>query len=605
MARPDQDLKKLFVRLKRAGKYFTQPRSAWLVTIVSVIIMSLTEPLVPALLKPLLDEGFQGGKIQIWLVPLCILGLFGIRGLSGFIGQVTLAKVANLGLFELRKTMFTRLQDAHPSLFRLQTSSALGNTLVYEVQSGAYMMVNAILSVTRDSLALTALIGYLLYLNWKLSLIVAFLFPSVAWLMKVATKRLFKLTTSNQKATDELAYVVEENALAYREIRLYGAQQSQINRFGQLGKTLERLAMKSTVSSSALTPLTQMISAIALSAVISIALMQSSKTGITVGGFAAFVTGMLMLVAPIKHLSEVAGPITRGLAALERGLDLIENTPVETGGTHCSLRSKGAIVLKDVSVQYRDDAPAALTNISLCIEPGETVALVGASGSGKTTLANLLPRILDTNSGEVLLDGVNVRDWDLKNLRLQFAMVSQNVIVLNDTLAANVALGQAIDNARVKECLISANLGAYLESLPEQENTVVGHNASQLSGGQRQRLAIARALYKDAPILILDEATSALDNESESMVQRALIRLQKDRTTLVIAHRLSTIEHAQRIMVMESGRITESGTHRDLLNKDGAYAALFKLGRFGNMASNSVSSNSMMLDSSTNEVRSG
>jgi subfamily B ATP-binding cassette protein MsbA len=550
--------------------------------------MSLTEPLVPALLKPLLDEGFQGGQIQIWLVPLCILGLFGIRGVCAFTGQVTLAKVANLGLYELRKTMFTRLQDAHPSLFRLQTSSALGNTLVYEVQSGAYMMVNSILSVTRDSLTLMALIGYLLYLNWKLSLIVAFLFPSVAWLMKAATKRLFKLTTSNQQATDELAYVVEENALAFREIRLYGAQRSQIDRFGKLGETLERLAMKSTVASSALTPLTQMMSAVALSAVISIALMQSSQTGTTVGGFAAFVTAMLMLVAPIKHLSEVAGPITRGLAALERGLDLIENTPVETGGTHTSPRAQGSIVLKDVSVQYREDTDAALKNITLHIHPGETVALVGASGSGKTTLANLLPRILDANSGEVLLDGVNVRDWELRNLRLHFAMVSQNVIVLNDTLAANVALGQAIDNARVKECLISANLGAYLESLPEQENTVVGHNASQLSGGQRQRLALARALYKDAPILILDEATSALDNESESMVQNALTRLQKGRTTLVIAHRLSTIEHAQRIIVMDAGRITESGTHRELLDKDGAYAALFKLGSFGGHVSSTL-----------------
>jgi subfamily B ATP-binding cassette protein MsbA len=577
------DYSNLLKRLKRAGKYFANPKSAWIATVTSVIIMSLTEPLVPALLKPLLDEGFQGGQIQIWLVPVCILGLFGIRGVCAFTGQVTLAKVANLGLYGLRKAMFARLQDAHPSLFRLQTSSALGNTLVYEVQSGAYMMVNSILSVTRDSLTLIALIGYLLYLNWKLSLIVAFLFPSVAWLMKAMTKRLFKLTTSNQQATDELAYVVEENALAFREIRLYGAQQSQIDRFVKLGETLERLAMKSTVASSALTPLTQMMSAIALSGVISIALLQSTQAGTTVGGFAAFVTAMLMLIAPIKHLSEVAGPITRGLAALERGIDLIENTPIETGGSHSTLRAKGDLVLSNVTVQYAVDLDPALKDISLTIEAGETVALVGSSGSGKTTLASLLPRILDVNSGSVFLDGVNVREWDLINLRSQFAMVSQNVIVLNDTLAKNVALGQVVDNQRVRECLISANLQSYLESLPDQENTVVGHNASQLSGGQRQRLAIARALYKDAPILILDEATSALDNESESMVQSALSRLQSGRTTIVIAHRLSTIEHAQRILVMDHGRIIESGTHKELLDKSGAYAALFKLGNFGQL----------------------
>ena len=278
---------------------------------------------------------------------------------------------------------------------------------------------------------------------------------------------------------------------------------------------------------------------------------------------------------------EVAGPITRGLAALERGIDLIENTPVETGGHFTSSRATGELVLSEVTVQYQADVAPALNQISLTIHPGETIALVGSSGSGKTTLASLLPRILDVNSGEVKLDGVNVKDWDLVNLRKQFAMVSQNVIVLNDTLAKNVALGQEVNNERVRECLISANLGAFLESLPEQENTVVGHNASQLSGGQRQRLALARALYKDAPILILDEATSALDNESESLVQSALTRLQKDRTTIVIAHRLSTIEHAKRILVMDSGRIIESGTHRELLDKSGAYAALFKLGNFG------------------------
>ena len=575
------DYSQLLTRLKRAGKYFVKPKSAWALTIASTVVMSITEPLVPALLKPLLDEGFQGGSIQIWLVPVCILGLFGIRGLCAFTGQVMLAKVANLGLYGLRKSMFTRLQNAHPSLFRLQTSSALGNTLVYEVQNGAYMMVNSILSVTRDSLTILALIGYLLFLNWKLSLIVAFLFPSIAWLMKAMSKRLFNLTTSNQKATDELAYVVEENVLAFREIRLYGAQQSQIDRFVKLGETLERLAMKSTVSSSALTPLTQMMSAVALSAVISIALLQSTHTGTTVGGFAAFVTAMLMLIAPIKHLSEVAGPITRGLAALERGIDLIENTEIEKGGDFKSTRARGDLVLSNVTVQYQTDVAPAINQISLRIQPGETIALVGSSGSGKTTLASLFPRILDANSGEVLLDGVNVKDWDLNNLRQHFAMVSQNVIVLNDTLAKNVALGQEVDNKRVRDCLVSANLGAFLESLPEQENTVVGHNASQLSGGQRQRLALARALYKDAPILILDEATSALDNESESLVQSALVRLEEGRTTIVIAHRLSTIEHATRILVMDAGRIIESGTHRELLDKGGAYSALFKLGDFG------------------------
>ena len=297
----------------------------------------------------------------------------------------------------------------------------------------------------------------------------------------------------------------------------------------------------------------------------------------TVGGFASFVTAMLMLVAPIKHLSEVAGPLTRGLAALERGLELIESTAVESGGSFRLQRAQGRLTFQQVGVQYQADLPWALKNINLEVQPGETVALVGSSGSGKTSLVNLLPRFVEWTEGDVQLDGVSLRDWHLHDLREQFAMVSQNVVVLNDSLACNVALGQEPDRAKVLACLEAANLGAYLASLPNHIDTMVGHNASSMSGGQRQRLAIARALYKDAPVLILDEATSALDNESERLVQDALQTLQQGKTTLVIAHRLSTIESADRIVVMSHGQIVETGTHASLLALDGAYAAMFKL----------------------------
>jgi subfamily B ATP-binding cassette protein MsbA len=323
--------------------------------------------------------------------------------------------------------------------------------------------------------------------------------------------------------------------------------------------------------------MTQILSAIALSGVISVALLQSHQTNMTVGGFAAFVTAMLMLVAPIKHLSEITGPLTRGLAALERGFELIENIPTETGGSHTSEKARGHIVFDDLSVRYKDDLPWALQHINLEIEPGETIALVGTSGAGKTTLANVLIRFVEATQGKTLLDGVAVQDWDLFSLRQQFALVSQNVVVLNDSLAANVALGQKPDEQRVIECLKAAHLSDYLATLPQHIHTLVGHNASTMSGGQRQRLAIARALYKDAPVLILDEATSALDNESERLVQDALQSLQKNRTTLVIAHRLTTIEKADRIIVMEHGRIVEQGTHQQLLQAQGAYAAMFKL----------------------------
>ena len=568
-------------RLRRAGRYFTQPWQAWLATLASVLILSLSEPLIPAMLKPLLDRGFQQGALSVWAVPAALLLLFGVRGLCAFTSQVALARVANRGLYQLRLAMFERLLDAHPRLYRQHNASALSNTLVYEVQNGANLMVNSILSATRDSLTLIALVGYLMYLNWRLCLVIALLLPAVAWVMKLVTRRLYRLTRSNQQATDDLAYVVEENALAHREIRLQGAQSEQYTRFGELGKALDRLAMKSTVASSALTPLTQMMAATALAAVISIALLQSQNSGTTVGEFAAFVTAMLMLIAPIKHLSEIASPITRGLAAIERGLDLIEATPTETSGTHQADRIQGTIAFQQVVVAFDDQVTPALDHIDLTIGAGESVALVGSSGAGKTTLVNLLPRFVDPTQGHVRVDGVDVRDWDLLHLRSHIAMVSQNVIVLNDTLARNVALGQAVDRERVIQCLCAAHLNEYLSSLPQGIDTVVGHNASLLSGGQRQRLAIARALYKDAHILILDEATSALDNESERMVQEALQELRRGRTTLVIAHRLSTIEHVDRIVVMEGGRIVETGSHAELMDRQGAYAALFKLGALG------------------------
>jgi ATP-binding cassette, subfamily B, bacterial MsbA len=568
-------------RLRRVSRYFTQPLTAWVATVVSVIVVSLTEPLVPALLKPLLDKGFQQNGLALWTIPVALIGLFGVRGLCAFTGQVALAKVANFGLMKLRIAMFERLLDAHPKLYREQNASSLGNTLVYEVQSGAYLLVNSLLSVARDSLTLVALIGYLLFLNWKLSLIVALLLPSVALLMKTVSQRLYGLTKRNQDATDSLAYVVEENALAYREIRLQGAQTHQLERFSSLSQSLNRLAMKATTAGSALTPLTQLMSAAALSAVISVALIQSNDTGTTVGEFAAFVTAMLMLVAPIKHLSEIASAVTRGLAAIERGIELIEHTDCENNGRYQpASKAQGRITFEQIKVQYSDDAKAALKDINLHIQAGESVAFVGSSGAGKTTLVNLLPRFVDVTSGVVKLDDVDIAQWNLHALRQQIAMVSQNVVVLNDTLAQNVSLGQVLDEQRVIDCLKAAYLGDYLQELDEGIHTVVGHNASQLSGGQRQRLAIARALYKDAPILILDEATSALDNESERAVQLALAELQKGRTTLIIAHRLSTIEHVDRIVVMDAGQIVEQGDHRGLLARQGVYAGLFALGEF-------------------------
>ncbi|MGB4115784.1 MAG: lipid A export permease/ATP-binding protein MsbA [Polaromonas sp.] len=576
---PARDGKKsVWQRMRRVWPYFSQSRGAWAVAISATIVASATEPFIPAMLKPLLDRGFQAGALNVWLVPASLLLLFTVRGVSGFVAQYAIAQVTNVGLQSLRKAMFDKLLTARLSLFTEQSASAISNTVVYEVYNGSMILNNAILKLARDFLTMLALMAYLIFLNWKLMLVVSLLFPAVAVVIRLLTIRLYRLTKESQTATDNLAYVVEENVLAYRDIRLSGAQASQASRFDQLSHTLRRLSMKSTVAYASMSAINQVLAAIALSAVVSIALLQSSDNTTTVGGFAAFVTAMLLLIAPIKGLSDGVTPITRGLAALERGLDLMDLTEDESDGAFSKTRASGAIEFKDVTVVYKDGAIPAINGLTLTISPGETIALVGASGSGKTTLANLLPRFVDITSGQVELDGQDIRQWRMASLRAQFAVVSQHVVMLNSSIAFNVTLGQPLDRDKVMQCLNAANLGALIAELPQGIDTVLGHNAMQLSGGQRQRLAIARALYKDAPILILDEATSALDTESEQAVQEAIKRLAVNRTSLIIAHRLSTVHHADRIVMMNAGRIVEIGAHSQLLAQNGAYAHLYRLG---------------------------
>ena len=568
-------------RLARIWPYFRRSKGGVALIAAATVISSATEPLIPGLLQPLLDRGFRKDGIALWMIPSALLLLFGVRGMAGFVAQWASAHVMNQGLVKLRQALFDKILSARLTLFTTQSSSSLTNTVVYEVQNGAQLLTQSLMTLARDSLTLLALVGYLLYLNWKLTLIVACLFPAVALVMRVLSRRLYRLTRENQTATDALAYVVEENVLAHRDVRLHAGQSAQSARFATLSQSLRRLSMKSTTASSAMTPITQMLAAVALSAVISVALIQSRADGTSVGSFVAFVTAMLMLVAPVKHLSEIAGPVTRGLAAIEKGLDLVEETPDESGGVYTNARAAGKIEFIDATVTFREEGARALDAINLTVMPGEMVALVGASGAGKTTLANLLPRFVEPTSGCVELDGHDLRTWQPASLRDQFAVVSQHVVMLNDTLAVNVALGRAIDRARVADCLAAANLERFVADLPLGMDTVTGHNAMQLSGGQRQRLAIARALYKDAPILIFDEATSALDAESERAIQEALQRLMAKRTSIVIAHRLSTVHHADRIVVMDAGRIVETGTHRQLMQANGHYARLYELGLHG------------------------
>jgi subfamily B ATP-binding cassette protein MsbA len=565
-------------RAARLAPYFKDSRSAWGVAALASIFTAATEPLTAALMQPLIDKGFHGGAIPLWLIPIVVVGLFATRGVASFVAQYALSWAANQGVVSLRSAMFRHLLQASPTLFGQHSASTLTNTVVYEVQGGAQQLMSGVNTLVKDSLTLFGLFGYLMWLNWKLTLLVSVLLPAVGWVMRTVGKRLRRLTQAGQQATDELAYVVEENVLAWRIVRMHGAAPVEAQRFEHTSQTLRRLLLKSVAASASITPLTQVLAACAMSMVIVVALWQAQSSGETVGSFVSFITAMLMLITPIKHLSDVMAPITRGLMALERGLDMIEQTPAEQGGTHQAERALGQLSLQGVRVQYRADQAPALDGLSLEVAAGQTVALVGPSGAGKSTLVHLLPRFIEPSAGSILLDGVALPDWEVGSLRRQFALVSQDVVLFNDSIAANVALGDPADapdrQARVEQALRNANLWDFVQSLPQGLQTVVGHNGSQLSGGQRQRLAIARALYKNAALLILDEATSALDAESEHLVQQALDRLMAGRTTLVIAHRLATIERADRIVVMDAGRIVEQGPHGQLLAKGGLYARL-------------------------------
>ncbi len=568
----------LLQRLARIAPYFRASRAGFVLALVAAAIAAMTEPMLPALLKCLLDEGFGPSRsFPLWIVPVIIVGLYIVRGLANFVAQYAMAWGSNLGVLNLRAAMFDRLLDAAPPLFVHQNASMLTNTLVYEVQTGAMQLVQALMVLVRDTLVVAALLFYLLYLNWRLTLLVLILAPAVALVMRMVSRRLTKLTRAYQAATDELAYVVEENVLAWRIVRLHGATRVQHGRFKSSSQLLRRLMIKSTAAAATSSPLTQLLAAISLSVVVVLALWQSGSSGSaqTVGAFVAFVTAMLQLVAPLKHLADLAAPLTRGLAALERGVDLVEHSPRESGGSFApATRARGELELRGVGLSYRSDAAAALSGVDLTLGAGETVALVGPSSAGKTSLVNLLPRFLEPTAGELRLDGVPLRDWRIDALRRQFALVSQEVVLFNDTLAFNVALGDTSDLPRVRKALQSAHLLDFALTLPRGLDTVIGHNGSELSGGQRQRLAIARAIYKDAPLLILDEATSALDDESERAVQDALNLLMRGRTTLVIAHRLSTIEQADRVVTMDRGRIVEQGSHTELLARGGLYARL-------------------------------
>ncbi|EJE8692373.1 lipid A ABC transporter ATP-binding protein/permease MsbA [Vibrio vulnificus] len=568
---------------KRLWTFIRLYKSGLAVAVVALIINAVSDTYMVSLLKPLLDEGFGSAESDfLRTLPLLVFGLMFIRGISSFVSTYCLSWVSGNVVMQVRRMVFNHYMQMPVSYFDKEKSGSLLSRITYDSEQVSAATSQALVSIVREGTSIIGLLVLMFYNSWQLSLVLILVAPVVAWAIGFVSKRFRKISKNMQTTMGIVTSSAEQMLKGHKVVLSYGGQEVEKSRFDVVSNQMRQQSMKLITAQAAANPIIQMIASIAIVVVLYLASVDTIKDQLTPGTFTVVFSAMFGLMRPLKALTNVTSQFQRGMAAAQTLFALVDLEPEKNTGTYSVERAKGEVNVKDISFTYEGAEKPALSHVSFDIPRGKTVALVGRSGSGKSTIANLFTRFYDVDSGEIQLDGVDIRDYELKNLRTQFALVSQNVHLFNDTIANNIAYAAADKYSR-EDIERAAELAHAMEFISKMENgldTMVGENGASLSGGQRQRVAIARALLRDAPVLILDEATSALDTESERAIQSALDELQKNKTVLVIAHRLSTIEKADQILVIDDGAVVERGSHSELIEKDGAYAQLHRI-QFG------------------------